>query len=220
MAARSPPRRRLGLYGGSFDPPHLGHLHVARAAHEELALERVVLIPAAAPPHKRGRVLADGQDRLEMTRRLAAAEPWLEVDSRELDRGGTSFTYDTLKQLRAEFPAETFELYFLIGSDSLLDLPGWHRASELVDLATFVTVPRDRDALAAAQQLLRQRLPAHAEALLANVLAVDPLPISSSQVRARCRAGLPIVELVPRAVAEWIAQRELYSGAEWPPDFG
>ena len=203
---------RLGLYGGSFDPPHLGHLHVACAAHDELGLDRVRLIPAAAPPHKHGRVLASATDRLEMTRRLAALTSWLEVDAREIERGGTSFTFDTLSEVRAEFAGRDIELCFLIGSDSLLDLPGWHRADELIELATIVTVPRDHRAIAEAAALLRARLPAHADALLAQVLNVEPLPISSSQVRARCLAGLPIDELVPRGVAEWIASRGLYRG--------
>ncbi len=210
---------RIGLFGGSFDPPHLGHLHVARAAHAELELDTVRLIPAAGPPHKRGRVQAAAADRLEMVRRVAASESWLAVDPRELRRGGTSFTFDTLTELRAEFAGRPIEFWFLIGADSLLDLPGWHRAAELVELATFVTVPRDGARLDEARALLRERLPAHAEQLLRHVLPVEPMPISSSQVRARCRAGLPIDELVPRAVAEWIAERRLYrdDAASAPP---
>jgi len=206
--------RRLGILGGSFDPPHLGHLHVARAARAELGLERVVLLPAAAPPHKRDRELARAEDRLEMVARLAALEPWFAVDRREIDRGGTSWTYETLAAMRAELrrdaAAPPTELCFLIGADSLLDLPGWHRAAELVTLATFVTVPRAGVALPAIAAQLRARLPSAADALLARVLRVEPLPISSSEVRARCRAGQPIDGLVPPAVAEWIAARGLY----------
>jgi len=210
---------RIGLYGGSFDPPHFGHLHVARAAHAELGLDTVRLIPAAAPPHKQGRVQAAAADRLEMTRRLAACESWLAVDPRELRRGGTSYTFDTLTELRAEFAGRAVEFWFLIGADSLLDLPGWHRAAELVELATFVTVPRAGARLDEARALLHDRLPAHAERLLRHVLPVEPMPISSSQVRARCRAGLPIDELVPRTIAEWIAARGLYrdESAAAPP---
>lgn len=202
--------RRIALFGGSFDPPHLGHLHVARAAHEELALDEVRLLPAAEPPHKRSRVLAPAADRLAMVTRLAALEPWLAVDDRELARGGLSYTYDTLLAVRGELAAGGAELFFLIGSDSLHDLPSWHRAAELVELATFVTVPRDTESLALAQATLAARLPAAAPRLLAQVLAAPPLPISSSQVRARCAAGLPIDELVPASVRDWIERRGLY----------
>lgn len=208
--------RRLGILGGSFDPPHLGHLHVARAARAELGLERVVLLPAAAPPHKRDRELASAEDRLEMVARLAALEPWFSVDRREIDRGGTSWTFETLTAMRAEQArggdAPPTELCFLIGADSLLDLPGWHRAAELVTLATFVTVPRAGVELPAIAAQLRARLPTAADALLARVLRVAPLAISSSEVRERCRAGRPIDDLVPAAVAEWIARRGLYRG--------
>ncbi len=210
-------QRRVALFGGSFDPPHLGHLHVARAAHEELALDEVRLLPAAEPPHKRSRALAPAADRLAMVTRLAASEPWLAVDSRELARGGLSYTYDTLVELRREL-APAVALFFLIGSDSLHDLPTWHRAAELVELATFVTVPRDRGSLEEAKAAVRARLPAAAPRLLAQVLAVAPLPISSSEVRARCRAGLPVDELVPTGVRDWIAQRGLYRGAELRAD--
>jgi nicotinate-nucleotide adenylyltransferase len=201
---------KIGLLGGSFDPPHLGHLHVARAAHLELRLDSVRLIPAAAAPHKQGRVQASAADRLEMARRLASSERWLSVDPRELHRGGTSYTFDTLTELHAELSGTNSGLWFLIGADSLIDLPGWHRAAELVRLATFVTIPREDSDLDEARALLRARLPDHAEALLANVLSVDRVPVSSSQIRARCRAGLPIDELVPASVAEWIRSRRLY----------
>ena len=116
------------LLGGSFDPPHLGHLHVARAARESLGLDLVRLLPAAQPPHKKERVLAPDAHRAAMADLLAKQEPWLEVDRREIERGGTSFTYDTLAQITAEHAGRGLELFFLLGSDSLVDLPSWHRA--------------------------------------------------------------------------------------------
>ncbi len=204
--------RRVALFGGSFDPPHFGHLHVARAARAELSLDEVRLLPAAEPPHKRTRVLAPASDRLEMVTRLAQLEPWLVVDRRELARGGTSYTFDTLTEVRAELAGEVVELYFLIGSDSLFDLPNWHRAAELVRLARFVTVARDRTRLDLAAAELHARLPAAAPTLLTDLLRVAPLPISSSQVRERCRLGASIDDLVPPRVREWIEQRGLYRG--------
>jgi len=200
---------RLGLLGGSFDPPHFGHLHVARCARDELALDRVLLLPAAHPPHKLDRVLAADDHRLAMLELLKGRNSWLEIDAREFRRGGPSFTHDTLVELRREL-APSVELYFLIGSDSLVDLPGWRRAAELVSLATFVTVPRDRASLALGQAQVRARLPDAAEKILAHVLDAEMLPISSSQIRARVAAGLPILELVPKEIADYIERHRLY----------
>ena len=200
----------MGLLGGSFDPPHFGHLHVARSAHDALGLEEVRLIPAAQPPHKRGRVLAPDEDRVAMLDLLAALEPWLKVDRCELDRGGTSFTHDTLVRLREQLRGRDVELFFLLGSDSLVDLPTWHRADELVGLATIVTIARDRASVEMGLSQLDSKLPHAAESIRAHVLEVEPLPISSTQIRARVRAGQPIEELVPRSIAQFIARRGLY----------
>jgi nicotinate-nucleotide adenylyltransferase len=204
---------RLGLLGGSFDPPHFGHLHVARCARDELALDRVRLIPAARPPHKLGRTLAEDGHRLAMLALLKGELSWLEIDAREFKRLGPSFTHDTLVELRREL-AQGDSLYFLIGSDSLVDLPGWHRAADLVELATFVTVPRDPPSLALGRAQVRARLAAAADRILAHVLDAEMLPISSSQIRARVAAGLPIVELVPKAIADYIERHRLYRDAE------
>jgi len=202
---------RIGILGGSFDPAHLGHLHVARAAHDELLLDEVRLLPAHRPPHKPARLLASDEHRAAMVERLARLEPWLRVDLRELRRSGTSYTYDTLVEMRREPTAAAAELFFLIGSDSLADFPDWRRADELVGLATFVTVPRDAASLALARANVSARLgPAAAARLLAHVLPVEPLSISSSQVRALVLAGRPIVDFVPRSIAEYIAEHRLY----------
>jgi nicotinate-nucleotide adenylyltransferase len=209
---------RIGILGGSFDPPHLGHLHVARCARDELALDVVRLIPAAIPPHKRSRELADGHHRLAMLALAARGQPWLAVDASELERGGTSYTFDTLATLKAACRSGD-ALFFLIGSDSLVDLPDWHRAHDLVDLATFVTVPRDAASAQLGRAQVRARFPAaSAQRILAHVLDAEMLPISSSQIRARVRAGQPIVELVPAAVADYIERTRLYrDGAAAPP---
>jgi len=201
---------RLGLLGGSFDPPHFGHLHVARAARDELALDRVRLIPARQPPHKLGRELAPDLHRVAMLELLAGDEPWLEVDRRELERGGTSFTYDTLVAIRAEVARPGVRLFFLLGSDSLIDLPTWHRAAGIVELATIVTVPRDPTGVALGLARIEESLPAAAAAIRAHVLPVEPLPISSSQVRARVLAAQTVAELVPGAVAAYIERHGLY----------
>jgi nicotinate-nucleotide adenylyltransferase len=142
---------------------------------------------------------------------LAGRDPWLRIDRRELLRGGTSYTFDTLREIHGELDGA--DLFFLIGSDSLIDLADWHRAAETVELATFVTVPRDLPGLEFARAQVRARLPDAADRILAHVLDVEPLPISSSQIRSRVRLGLPIDELVPRAVAVYVAQHGLYLDA-------
>lgn len=201
---------RLALFGGSFDPPHLGHLHVARAAHDELGLDRVLLLPACQPPHKPARTLAPEVHRVAMLELLAQGEGWLAVDRRELERGGTSFTFDTISSVRSELAGRDDEIYFLLGSDSLVDLPTWHRAEELVRLATIVTIPRDRESVELGAAQVRAWLPEVADRILAHVVRAEPLPISSSQIRARVRAGLPIDELAPRSIAAYIAKHGLY----------
>ena len=203
---------RLGLLGGSFDPPHLGHLHVARAAHDELSLDRLRLIPAAQAPQKRHRPVAADADRVAMLELLVRADPWIEVDARELTRGGTSFTFDTLSEVRRELGAGA-ELFFVLGSDSLVDLPTWHRAAELVKLATIVTVPRDEQSVQIGLAQVRNCLPEAAARIADHVLDVEPLPVSSTHIRARVKAGLPIDELVPAAIAAYIARQRLYRDA-------
>ncbi len=204
---------RIGILGGSFDPPHLGHIHVARVARDELRLNEVRLIPAAIPPHKRLRELADARHRLAMLALIAREAPWLVVDEREIARGGPSYTFDTLTALRAAGRPDD-ALFFLIGSDSLVDLADWWKAPELVELATFVTVPRDAGSLELGRAQVRARFPAPAaERILRHVLDAEMLPISSSQIRARVRAGQPIVELVPAAVADYVERTGLYRDA-------
>jgi nicotinate-nucleotide adenylyltransferase len=201
---------RLGLLGGSFDPPHLGHLHVARAARDELRLDRLRLVPASQPPHKLGRALAPDGDRVAMLELLVREEPWLEIDRRELARGGTSFTYDTLVEVLREIDGGRADLYFILGSDSLVDLPTWHRAAELVRLATIVTVPRDAKSVQLGLAQIRKCVPEAAARIADHVLDVEPLPVSSTSIRSRVKAGLPVDELVPASVAAYIARRGLY----------
>ena len=136
--------RRIGLFGGSFDPPHAGHLHVARAARGRFGLERVVFVPAAEPPHKPGRQLESGADRLAMLRLLLADEPGCETSDLELRRGGRSFTIDTVRALPAALgEPEDCEIYLLIGSDNLAGLPGWREARALLERVQPVVVRRE-----------------------------------------------------------------------------
>ncbi len=197
--------RRIGLFGGTFDPPHVGHLVLAEWARTALRLDRVVFMPAGAPPHKLGRRLTDAADRLAMTRLAVRGNPAFAVSGLEARRAGPSFTVDTLRHLRARQPGARF--YLLMGADSLADFPGWHEPGEIARLATLVVAARLPGPGAAARG--RLRVPAAARG---RVVLLDnpPVAFSSSALRARARAGRSLRYLVPDAVAAHIARRGLY----------
>lgn len=189
--------QRIGLYGGSFDPIHTGHVLVGQAAMEELALERLFFIPAARSPFKPEQQPAPCEHRLAMIRLALAGRSYCEVDDFEIQRGGTSFTIDTVRYFTQRFPGA--KLYYLIGADNVAGLPKWREASELADLAEFVVIPRPGEAQ-----------PALPPPFQGSYLRGFPFGVSASQIRARIQAGQPIEPLVPAAVAEAIRNNRLY----------
>ena len=188
---------KIGLLGGSFDPVHLGHLLVARAAREELGLDKVCFIPAAQSPFKPGTPPAPAPERLRLLRLALAGETGCEMDDLEIRRGGVSYTVDTLRHYAEKFPGA--ELFYLIGADQTAQLPQWREAAELARLAQFVVAPRPGESPAALPAPFRGR-----------ALRGFPLAVSSSEIRARVKAGLPVTRLTPAAVAEAIANNRLY----------
>lgn len=186
---------RIGVFGGSFDPVHLGHLIVAAEAHRRLGLGEVRFLPAGRHPFK-GEARAPVADRLAMLRLAVAHDARFMVDERELARPGPSFTVETLRALRAERPQDS--LCLLIGADAARDLPAWREAEALPGLAEIVVLTRPGVA--------PSRHP-----LIARMLEVPAIDISASLVRARCRGREPIRYLVPDAVARYIAERRLYA---------
>lgn len=195
---------RLGLYGGSFDPPHQAHLALARTALTQLGLDRLLWLPAGRPWQK-ARELAPDADRLAMLRLLVAGEPRFAIDERELHRAGPSYTIDTLRELRAERPEA--RLFLLIGQDQLAGLPSWRDWTELLDAATLAVAGRAGDAVAPppdvaarAPRLVRVEMP--------------PMAVSSSAIRAHLAAGGTARELAPAMVspevAGYIDSRRLY----------
>jgi nicotinate-nucleotide adenylyltransferase len=189
--------QRIGLYGGSFDPVHLGHLLVAQAAREELGLDRLFFIPAAQSPFKPESKPTSGADRLRLLHLALAGKTWCEIDQQELQRGGVSYTIDTLRDYHQRFP--NTELYYLIGADNAEKLHAWREAGELAQLAQFVVVPRPGQAEIPFPKPFRGR-----------TLKGFPLGVSSSQIRARVEAREPIDHLVPATVAEAIGNLGLY----------
>lgn len=206
--------RRIGLLGGSFDPPHLGHLHVARVARERFGLDRLVCMPAARSPYKPGREPASGADRLAMLELLLAGEPGCETSDLELRRGGPSYTIDTVRALPAALgEPEDCEIYLLLGSDNLAGLAGWREATALLERVQPVVVRRGPP-LAAELAALRPQLPAALlEKLARGALDLPPVDASSTAVRAArgaaSLAGLPI----PPTVARYIREHGLYGAS-------
>jgi nicotinate-nucleotide adenylyltransferase len=188
---------RIGLFGGSFDPVHLGHLLVAQAAFEELQLSRLFFIPAAQSPFKPERQPAPGPVRLRMLRLALAGYTQYEVDDQEVRRGGPSFTIDTVRDYATRFAGA--QLYYLIGADHVAQLPKWRAAEELARLAEFVAIPRPGAQSGTAPAAFRVRS-----------LEGFPVALSSSQIRTRVRSGLSIRALVPAPVIEVIRNSRLY----------
>lgn len=190
--------KRVGLFGGSFDPVHTGHLLIARAALEELALDRLYFIPAAQSPFKPDRTLADGADRARWLRLALAGWTACEVVTDELVRRGVSYSVDTVREFTHRFPGT--ELYWLIGGDHAATLPQWREAAALASLVVFVVAPRPGrdDAL---------NLP---PGFRFHVLRSPLSSVSSSDVRSRIRAGRPLDGWVPPVVVEAVVKYPLY----------
>ena len=191
---------RLGLLGGTFNPPHLGHLVCAQEARVQLGLDRVELLPVNAPPHKQVSDEPGPEVRLELCRLAVAGDDGLGVCDFEARRAGPSFTVDTLREL----DAENQELTFIVGGDMALSLPQWREPSEILRLARLGVAER-ADAVRAD---IEQRLAPLGGRI--DFFAMPRIDISSSDVRARVAGGRPVRYLVPDAVAAAIAERGLY----------
>lgn len=207
----------LGLLGGTFDPIHLGHVAVGRAAQAALGLRHVRLVPSRVPPHRPG-PQASSHHRFAMAALAAMTEPGWTVSDVEVTRDGPSYSYDTLQQMAAEGLAPT-QICFLIGVDAFAEIATWSRYPAVLDLAHFVVVARPGTSLAA----LESRLPAIAARLTAPAdlaaratpgvvrLEVTTPDVSSTDIRARAAHGQPLDGLVPEAVAQYIRQHGLYA---------
>jgi nicotinate-nucleotide adenylyltransferase len=196
---------RLGILGGTFNPPHLGHLLCARQARAELELDRVLIVVAAVPPHKEVPEDPGVEHRLAMCRLAADGASWLDVCDLEARRAGPSYTITTLREIHALQPGD--ELNLIVGGDMASSLPTWHEPDAILELASLAVAQRSgmRRAAVVAQ------LAKVAGGERARFLEMPPLDISSSLVRRRVRDGRPIRDLVPDAVADYIEQRRLYA---------
>ena len=195
---------RIGIFGGTFDPPHVGHLLAASDAVDALALDRVVFIPAAEQPLKAGAIVASARDRLAMVALAIRGNPRFSVDAIEIERGGVSFTVDTLRSLRNRWREDReLALFLLMGQDVLATLSKWHEPDAVVELAELAILRRagrsaEEDA-AAGPQVGRRR-----------VVPTRRVDVSSTEIRERVAAGRSIHGFVPDAVLEYVAERRLY----------
>ena len=194
---------RTGILGGTFNPPHLGHLHAAELAHDALRLDRVLFIPTNLPPHQAlPENTASPEARCEMVRRLTADRPWAQLDTLEIDRGGASYTVDTLRALHGR--GET-DLYLIVGTDMLLSFDrSWRAPDEIARLATLAVCAReneDWDALREKAAQLRETLGARIE-----LVPGDSLTVSSTELR----QGGDLHRFTAPAVADYIEREHLY----------
>ena len=195
---------RLGIFGGSFDPVHNGHLGLARACQEQAALDEVWFMPTATQPLKQKGPHASNADRVEMLRHATENESAWRVCTLEVDRGGVSYTVDTLRQLHEELPEAA--LFFLIGSDAIRDVAQWKEPGEIFRLATPLVVHR----AGAPPADLAPLAPLCTKETQARLIELPALDVSSSEIRTRLAAGDSIDGLAPPSVVEYIATNHLY----------
>jgi nicotinate-nucleotide adenylyltransferase len=198
---------RLGILGGAFNPPHLGHLVCAQEALVQLELDRVIFMPVGVAPHREIETDPGAEVRLEMAELAVADDERFATSRLELDREGPSYTVDTLEQLRSESPDD--ELFLILGGDQAAALAGWHEPEQVLERATvavFERVSWSRDAIGLQIGRLRG-------AQAVRYLDMPLIQVSSSAIRRRVREGLPIRYLVPDAVGDYITSHDLY-GAE------
>ncbi len=202
--ARSP--RRIGILGGTFDPPHLGHLWLATLAADAMGLDQVLFMPAAQPPHKGGQLVTRTSDRVLMTRLAIAGDDAFELTLIETHRPGPSYTIDSVDELLRSYGGEA-ELYLVMAADSLAAIDTWREPDALLDRIEWVVGPRPGTA-PAERLALEDRFGANTARI--HLLEGPSLDVSSSEVRRRVAAGHAIRYLVPRGVEELIRERGLY----------
>jgi nicotinate-nucleotide adenylyltransferase len=200
-APELPPPTRIGIFGGTFDPPHAGHVAAARAVSEQLGLDRLLLVVANDPWQKSGeRVVSPVADRLALVEALVPEVPGAEVSRLEIDRGGPSYSVDTAEQILAEAGGQPVALYLVVGADLVPELGSWHRASDLQRLVTLAVVSRPTGPA-----------PDVPPGWRAERVDGPLVPVSSSEIRELLAEGRPVEGMVPEAVIRCIRRRALYA---------
>jgi nicotinate-nucleotide adenylyltransferase len=203
---------RLGILGGTFDPPHIAHLLTAEAAREHLGLEHVLWVPAASPPHKEGLRFAAASHRVQMVRLAIRGHAAFAVSLMDVQRPGPHYTVDMLRLLARAYPGP--ELFFLAGSDSLRDLVQWREPAGIVSLARFVVM--DRPGVTVDLKPLEAQVPGLERSVM--FVPAPQIDISSTHIRSRIASGRSIRYMVPAAVEEYIHRHRLYLDSVGPRD--
>lgn len=202
---------RLGIYGGTFSPIHLGHVKAAHAFLETMELDRLLVIPTAVPPHKTAAAGASASDRLTMTRLAfhdseASRSGRLEISDYEIERAGKSYTIYTLEHFSAPFTT----LFLLVGTDMFLTLERWYRAADIFRLADIVLMRRETDD--AYDAAIQEKIRIYRNEYAARIHVIDerPLEVSSTELRERLQSGRPTDGMIPQSVADYIRENHLY----------
>ena len=204
--AAAPGPRRVGVLGGTFDPPHIGHLWLATLAADELGLDRVLFVPAAQPPHKRRRRVTAAAHRLLMTRLAIASDPLFELSGIEMERPGPSYTVDTMAELQRAY-GDRARMFLVMAVDSLTQIDTWREPERILAMAEWAVGPRPGSAAPSAEWL-HERFGTSASRI--HLLDGPGLAVSATQIRERVAAGRAIRYLVPRAVEELVLDQRLY----------
>lgn len=186
-------KQKIGILGGSFNPPHMAHLVTAEQVREACGLDKVLLMPSATPPHKKRKSVIEGHHRVEMVKRAIASNPYLDIEDYEVLQGGVNYSVNTMKALQQKYSHAT--LYFIVGSDMVADLPNWHRVDELMDMIEFIGVNR--------QGKIDSSYNIH-------WVNIPEMAISSSFIRESLQSGRTIKYLVPENVESYIKEHGLY----------
>ena len=199
---------RIGIFGGSFNPPHNGHLHLAESVHAALQLDEVWLIPAKQPPHKSASAYAPAEDRLAMCRLAAENYPWMRAEDYELRQDAVSYTYYTVTHFAEEYPDAKF--YLLIGGDMLRTFTQWYRWKDILQYTALAAIAREEQEyaeLAECAENLRQYGEIH-------LLNVETFPISSTKIRENVQKRQNNSCYLPEKIVQYMKQRNLYAGSD------
>lgn len=201
---------RIGIYGGTFSPPHNGHIAAAKAFMEQMWLDFLFVIPAAVPPHKEMECPVSAADRYRMTQLAFAGIEGVYVSDMEIKRGGKSYTVDTLRELSGE----DRRLFLLCGTDMMLTLDEWHEAEELFRLCYPVYVRREKDPLL--DNVIIKKIAEYQEKYgkIVRKIQMEPFVVSSHDIRAKIEAGESVDDLIPQSVANYIFDNHLYGSKE------
>lgn len=193
------PKYNIGLMGGTFNPIHLGHLLAAKEAKKKFSLEKVIFIPSNLSPHKEDKDLISASHRFKMIALALEGEEGFSVSNIEIERGGKSYTIDTIREFSKIYDKQA-KFYFIAGIDAINEIDTWKDFDKLIGVCCFVGVARPESKLCLAQKYLKA----------VSLLNVRTLPVSSTEIRERVKKGIPINDLVPNKVANYIAEHGLY----------